>query len=306
MGNTALQEMKVGFLRAIAKIFFGRRRLSAPPASSAHPSSANNSEIMTPPEHVYDEQSRRTEPDDDPIIPEQDDESWSNRPSWDATEVTQAPFNFSGLTPLYREAVENNEHTIAFEIRDGVGRFVFMMFFSEDDAESYDKLFIYLARTKVLRKLKLYGGHDRGDFKAFIKPEDEEAIRAELDIHGGVSPFNLVRFLTNLNARFPDHLSLAQKIKTLREHKDFFQTAPLRETVDEARKVYLVGLRGLGEDRRPREKTLRKLYLHVKGDPAVIAEFISALKKANKTVAWTDDPRKINNNSVTFLNSLRF
>jgi hypothetical protein len=118
--------MKVGFWRAVANIVFGR--LSAPPASSADPSSANNPGIMTPPERVYDEQSRRTEPEDDPVIPEQDDESWSNRPSWNATEVTQAPFNFSGLTPLYREAIENNE-PIAFEIREGVGRFVFMMFF---------------------------------------------------------------------------------------------------------------------------------------------------------------------------------
>ena len=98
-----------------------------------------------------------------------------------------------------------------------------MMFFSEDDAESYDNLFIYLARTKVLRKLKLYGGHGRGDFKAYLTPEDEKAIRAELDIHGGVSPFNLIRFLTNLNARFPDHLSLAQKVETLREHKTPFK-----------------------------------------------------------------------------------
>jgi hypothetical protein len=90
----------------------------------------------------------------------------------------------------------------------------------------------------------------------------------------------------------------------LRDHKNSFRTGPLRATIDEARKIYLVGLRGLGEDRRPREKTLRKLYLYVEGDPAEIAEFISALKKANKTVAWTDDPRKIDNNTVPFLNSL--
>jgi hypothetical protein len=74
-----------------------------------------------------------------------------------------------------------------------------------------------------LIKLKVYGSHRRGDFKAYLTPEDEKAIRAELDIHGGVSPFNLFTFLTKLNARFPDHLSLAQKVETLREHKTPFK-----------------------------------------------------------------------------------
>ncbi|MBV8362009.1 MAG: hypothetical protein JO189_29365 [Deltaproteobacteria bacterium] len=295
----------MGFWRAVANIVFGS--LSTRPASSADPSSANNPGIMTPTECEYDEQSRYTESKDDTAgttIPEWHDESQSDRPSWNATEVTQAPFNFSGLTPLYHEAVRNNERTIAFETRDGVGRFVFMMFFSEDDMESHDKLFILLARTNVLIKLKLYGSHRRGDFKAYLTSKDEKDIRAELDIHGGTHAFNLIRFLTNLNAGFPDHLSLVQRIKTLSEHKDLFQTNQLRETVDDALKVYLVGPRGLPEGHRPREKTLRKLYLYVKGDPAVIAEFISDLKKANKTVAWTDDPRKANNNSISFLNSL--
>jgi hypothetical protein len=45
------------------------------------------------------------------------------------------------MGPLYLEAVKNNTPTIAFKVRNGVGQFLFMMFFSEEDDESRDKLY---------------------------------------------------------------------------------------------------------------------------------------------------------------------
>jgi hypothetical protein len=229
------------------------------------------------------------------------------RPSRESTRPpfsVNKPFNFNGMKPLYLEAEANNTPTIAFKVCNGIGQFLFMMFFSEEDEESRDKLYIFLARTRNLLKLKAYGSHRRGDFKVYINHEDEVAILEELDIHGGVHKFDLERFLGELNAAFPKHLSLSKTIETLRDHQDLFKTTFLSSTVDDALKIYLIGPRALPPRQRPREKTLRKLYLYVKADPYIIADFVTELKKRNKTVAWTDDPRKANNNTVRFLNTL--
>ena len=48
------------------------------------------------------------------------------------------PFNFTGLAGVYREAYLRNDPTVAFELRNGRGRFVFLIFFSEEDSTVKD------------------------------------------------------------------------------------------------------------------------------------------------------------------------
>lgn len=64
-------------------------------------------------------------------------------------------FNFSGLSGIYNQALNNNERTLAFQINNGNGRFVFMMFFDETDNKSKDKLFIFL-RFSIKMYLLIY------------------------------------------------------------------------------------------------------------------------------------------------------
>lgn len=205
-------------------------------------------------------------------------------------------FNFNRLQAVYRDAVLHKEPTIAFELRDGPGRFVFMMFFSPEDEGSKDKLFVLLGRTQKLLQLKMYGSHRNGDFKVYVNPRDQSAIRDELNLHDRGPAFKLSDFLQKLNQQIPQSLPLNKTIETLRQEKEFFKSEPdLRNLVDEASKVYLIGVKHLPPDKRPREKTLRKLYLHISASSDVVSSFISYLKEANCTVAWTDDPSKASN-----------
>ncbi|AVK24179.1 hypothetical protein CSB85_1894 [Pseudomonas aeruginosa] len=74
--------------------------------------------------------------------------------------------------------------------------------------------------------------------------------------------------------------------------------------VDQSDKIYLIGPRRLDADRKPREKTLRKLYLHVDGEPAILEQFIQELKRRNMTLAWTDDPERANGDVRWMLNNI--
>ena len=52
---------------------------------------------------------------------------------WDYREVTSHAFNFTALAALYRDAIRNKKSTLAFKVQNGVGQFLFAMFFSDDD-----------------------------------------------------------------------------------------------------------------------------------------------------------------------------
>lgn len=43
---------------------------------------------------------------------------------------------------------------------------------------------------------------------------------------------------------------------------------------------------------KPQDKTLRKLYMFTEESESIITEFISNLKKANMTVAWTTEDQR--------------
>lgn len=205
------------------------------------------------------------------------------------------PFNLNGLKDIYNAAYKRDEPTLAFELRDGKGRFIFMMFFSQDDDASKDRLFVFLGNTNTLLKFKTYGSHRQGDFKIYVNRFEEQAIRRELDIQGGAVRFDLPTLLQNLNSQIPHNLPLEKTIDVLRKEKAAFsEQSELRSLVDDAAKIYLIGTVRLPENKRPREKTLRKLYLHLNYSSNTVTEFIAALKMTNHTVAWTDDKLKAN------------
>lgn len=76
-------------------------------------------------------------------------------------------FDFSGLNNMYISALESLDKALAFDLKVGKGRFLFMMFLSEEDKESKDMLFLYMRNTKVMKKIKLYGNHRKGIFKRY-------------------------------------------------------------------------------------------------------------------------------------------
>lgn len=197
-------------------------------------------------------------------------------------------FNFTNMKNIYLEALKNDQ-TLIFEITVGRGRFLFMMFFSEDDKESKDKLFIYLRNTKTIIKSKLYGSHKNGNFLIYINNTNREKLIEELQLKIGKGNFNFDNFLTELNSKIPNSLSLNTKIQKFREN-----WGPIKElsVIDEEDRTILIGERRLPKNKKPKETTLRKLYLYTSGSVEDISELIRLLKKANMTVAWTDDKTK--------------
>lgn len=210
-------------------------------------------------------------------------------------------FDLNGLNAIYNEALRRDEPTIVFELFDGIGRFVFMMFFSDDDA-SKDQLFILLGRTDVLIALKMYGSHRKGHFQVYLSENDELAIKQELGIEGGRHPFNLNTLLARLNAAIPQMLPLADSIAAIQRNRNPINNK-LRSVVDDAARIYLIGPKRLTRG-RPREKTLRKLYLYLDAEPHVITQFIEALKHANCTVAWSPSPLQEPRDLLAMINQI--
>jgi hypothetical protein len=204
-------------------------------------------------------------------------------------------FNLTGLIPLFTEARDREEKTLAFEVANGKGKFLFLMFFDDEDTETYDQLFVYLRNTKYMLNLKLYGNHSNRNyykFDVYIKPWQENKIKEELGITGSFSilPFELQKFLNDLNSSFPTSLSLKEKIVNLRKiWKEIRPKLPDNLVSDEDRTVLICEKRV--SRGKPREKTLRKLYIHTEGNPDDIARLIRYLKAANMTVAWTTEDR---------------
>lgn len=142
-------------------------------------------------------------------------------------------FNFDGLNNIYVDALQTDRKTIVFEVPNGIGRFVFMMFFSNED-ESKDQLFLYLARTNQLLSLKMYGRHSRyepkkNEFSVYITQQHENQIRKELGIEGGgQNEFDLTRFLGALNAGIPAVLPMERLQAACQQHATAFGHAELK------------------------------------------------------------------------------
>lgn len=201
-------------------------------------------------------------------------------------------FNFTGLHPVFTEAVKNHEPSIAFGLMEGQGKFIFLLFLATDSkgqiAWGEMELFILLGRTQRMLRFSLFGNHfQKGDFKIWLKAKDEQAIRDELGLNGATQGpvFILKDFLAKLNGMIPTTLPLAAKIDVIKAEKPTIQ-AHCKDYLEEASKVYLLGVRALPEGHKPREETLRKLYM-LDVDTADITALINNLKRIRWTVCWT-------------------
>lgn len=197
-------------------------------------------------------------------------------------------FNFSGLQGIYNQAINDNEKTLAFQLNNGNGRFVFMMFFDNTD-DSKDKLFIFLRNINFLVKLKMYGSHRQGTFDVYIKEDIQEKIIEELQLNGNHGNFSFEDFLIELNTQIPDMYNRANRIQTIRQIWNNLDNDFRNELVDEAERIILKGILHLPEGKSPREKTLRKAYTYIDANPDDISELLESLKERNITLSWTDN-----------------
>lgn len=204
---------------------------------------------------------------------------------------TNPKVNLTGLNTIYNQALNNDERTIVFEINQGQGYFVFMMFFDEDDS-SKDNMYIYLKRTNHMLNFKMYANHTKGDFFIYITPNDIQDIKDELNINGGVGQFDILDFFTSLNSNIPQFLPFSQKLNNFKSI--WKQASPhLSGVLNDADKIYFIGLRDLkSAKKKPTEKTLRKLYLYINAQPETIKQFIISLKDQQKTCCWSADKNK--------------
>ena len=194
-------------------------------------------------------------------------------------------FNFNRLQNIYFATLNSDDKATAFDIQIGKGRFLFMMYLSDEDKEAKDTLFIYVRNTKVLRKLKMYGSHKKGTFDVYISEKIQNEMTEELCLTRSGKPFDFEHFLEELNSNIPLEIRQETKIKTLRENRKIISSL---DVVDEAKKTVLIGDKHLSVG-KPQDKTLRKLYLYTDADVKDIDELIKLLKKFNRTVAWTTE-----------------
>lgn len=204
---------------------------------------------------------------------------------------TNPKVNLTGLNANYNQALKDDEKTIVFELNQGQGYFVFMMFFDEDDS-SKDKLYVYLKRTNHMLHFKMYANHKAGDFFIYITLNDIQAIKDELNIQGGIGQFDILGFFASLNSNIPQFLPFSQKLNNFKAI--WKRVSPhLSGVLNDADKIYFIGLRDLSKTKKkPTEKTLRKLYLYIDADSEVIKQFIVSLKNSKKTCCWTSDKHK--------------
>ncbi|THK35660.1 hypothetical protein EHS39_23860 [Ensifer sp. MPMI2T] len=201
-------------------------------------------------------------------------------------------FNFAGLHSAFVEAVSRHEPSIAFALTEGKGKFVFLLFLrtnTKGDIEWGDlELFIILARTQAIIRSKLFGNHYRGGvFKVFLTGEDEQAIRSELGLGAVGGPtFALDRFLAKLNSMIPATIPLEMKVAVIKSEREAIK-AYCGSYLEDAGRLHLLTLKKLPEGQRPREETLRKLYM-LNAAPADIAALIRNLKELRWTAAWTN------------------
>lgn len=197
-------------------------------------------------------------------------------------------FNFNKLESIYRTTLRSDVKMVAFDVRVGKGQFLFMMFLSAEDEDAKDNLFIYLRNTEDFIKLKMYGSHRKGDFKVYIEDLDKAKMICELQLKPSNGTFDFITFLNELNSRIPLEISNEDTLNNLRRNSKIINSL---NPVDDCDKTVLVGIKKLTHG-KPREKTLRKLYLHTNGCHKSIAELIGLLKNANCTVAWTTEDRR--------------
>lgn len=205
-------------------------------------------------------------------------------------------YDFNNLNDVYNEALKSHDKTMIFESRVGRGRFLFMMFLSDEDKNARDLLFLYLRNINRLVKIKLYGNHGKGCFKVYLNEYIVSSLTEELQLNSNSSnPFNFNVFLNQLNENIPLSISNDKKLETIRHNREIIK--PLN-VVDEKDKTVLKYEKRLPKGQTPQDKTLRKLYIYTDSSHSDISELICILKKFNITVCWTTKENKNMEKSV--------
>lgn len=210
------------------------------------------------------------------------------------------PFNLTGIHRLYQTVTDQEEEgdrCLAFTIRSRVlneGRdaiFGFIVFFSDKQTEHENEmLYIHFGHTAAFAEFKMYGNHDKGDYKIYCD-KAEALFRAELGIAGGNAAFKLEACLRRLNSEIGKvDLDFTDKVETLRT---FAQTHPnaVKNYVADADKIYLMGIRPVPRG-ETNPKTVRKLLIYTDANVALLERLIDRLIDKNLTTFWTDDPEK--------------
>ena len=197
-------------------------------------------------------------------------------------------FNLSGLHPVFMESMQRFEPTLAFELQDGEGCFLFLMFFDFEDESTKDFLYIFMKRTKKMFRTKLYGNHNKGDFYIFLNDAQQQFFKRELNIKPSIhaDPFDFASFFKKMNGKIPVSIALRKKIKLLRDSWMEVKNELSGEILEDAEKTEPLGPRDLPSGHRPRERTLRKLYIYSGKSPEAVEDIIRNLKKNNQTFRW--------------------
>ena len=167
-------------------------------------------------------------------------------------------------------------------------------------------IYIFMRNTKKMLKRKLYGNHLKGDFYIYLADYMKKLLKNELLIESPVTntPFIFDAFFNRLNDSIPESIPLNRKISVLREYWHEIKDELPKEIVDENDKTILIGFIRLPQNKKPREQTLRKLYLYADGDGQDIYELICSLERQNMTVSWTNDSKKTSRNVRSILNDM--
>ncbi len=208
-------------------------------------------------------------------------------------------FNLTNLFNIYNQA-ENETKNYIFELSIGKGRFLFMNFFSEEDESSKDKLFIFMRNTSGFATETLYGNHSKGDFYIYLNSKLKRKIINELQLKEGDGTFNFMSFMEELNNKIPQVILPEQKGRLMRENKDIIIKTG---AIDEADRIYFGWPAKVSEGKKPRDKTLRKLYMFTDHNPQDIDLFIRILKKVNHTTVWLAEKPKNEYNVQDWINS---
>ena len=163
------------------------------------------------------------------------------------------------------------------------------MFFDDEDADTMDRLYIFMRNTKKMFETKLFGNHEKGDFLVYLNDAQKGFFRRELKIESSPKsmPFDFDTFFHRLNGCIPSAIALHSKIATIRQAWGEIDGSLLGGIVAEHEKTEFDRFIKLPEGQKPREKTLRKLYLFWNVKPRDIERLVADLKRDRKTVAWT-------------------
>lgn len=192
-------------------------------------------------------------------------------------------FDLNRMSDIYLETMNSPEKAVAFDLNYANGRFLFMIFLSDEDEESKDKLFVYMRNTHHLLRLKMYGNHLKGKFLIYFNDDEQNEFINELNLNASDEhSFDFEDFLKHLNANIPDTINRNERKDNLRNNCNI-----INRISDDERTVF-IGPRRLTVG-HPQDKTLRKLYLYTDAKAEEIDKLIKYLLKTNTTVAWTTE-----------------